>query len=200
MANEPIRRIIIDLFAEDRAHEAFKIALLLRIAEEEGRQIIPQPRSARGGHGRALAEFDLYQMVVLSQTNRPHVIVVCIDGNCKGMVEARNEISGHIKRGIGNCVIVACPNPHIERWYLADPDSFHSVVGSRPTLGRRKCERGFYKRKLVQAIKDAGHPATLSGVEFAQEIVGQMDLYRAGRNETSLKNFVDQLRDFIRAL
>lgn len=44
---------------------------------------------------------------------------------------------------------------------------------------------------LSKAIVDAGHPNTLGGIEFAQELVASMDLYRAAKNEASLKHFLD---------
>ncbi len=83
---------------------------------------------------------------------------------------------------------------------MADPDSFHQVVGTRPTPGRKTCERGRYKAMLAKAVHDAGHPSTLGGVEFAAELADAMDLYRAGRNEKSLGRFLDDARHGIRAL
>lgn len=91
-------------------------------------------------------------------------------------------------------LVAACPDPHVERWYLADPQSFERVVGKRPDIGTRKCVRDHYKRVLASAIVQGGHPATLGGVEFAPELVEAMDLYRAGRNDSSLKAFVDDFR------
>ena len=200
MANLGISRVVIDLFVEDRAHEEFLRALLRRIAEEEGVRITIRLRSGRGGHGRALSEFVLFQRVLLSQPEPPDIIVVCIDGNCQGLVRARNEISRHVEVSLRSRVVIACPNPHIERWYLADPASFEHVVGSRPRLEARKCERGLYKSRLIQAVQDGGHPTTLGGIEFAQEIVDSMDLYRAGKNERSFHHFVEGARAMIRSL
>ena len=42
------------------------------------------------------------------------------------------------------------------------------------------------------------HPVTLGGVEFALELVEAMDLYRAGRNDPSLKAFLDDFRAILR--
>lgn len=95
---------------------------------------------------------------------------------------------------------MACPDPHVERWYLADPESFKEVVGHQPTIGKKKCVRDYYKNALANAVRKAGHPATLGGIEFAQELVERMDLYRAGKNERSLKAFVDDLRGRLRTL
>ena len=39
---------------------------------------------------------------------------------------------------------------------------------------------------------------TLGGAEFAEEIITAADLFRAGKNEPSLKHFVDELRGLMR--
>jgi hypothetical protein len=137
---------------------------------------------------------------MLGQDLRPDLIVVCIDADCKRVAQARKEVLPHIHNSLADRTVIACPDPHVERWYLADPDSFHQVVGNRPTLGRKKCERGRYKTMLAQAVRDAGHPPTLGGVEFAREIAEAMDFYRAGRNERSFKLFLDAVRPKIREL
>jgi predicted ATPase len=74
-----------------------------------------------------------------------------------------------------------------------------AVVGQHPGLGGSKCARDHYKRSLARAIRDAGHPLTLVGIEFAQELVDRIDLYRAGKNDGSLKAFVDDLRAKLKA-
>ena len=80
-----------------------------------------------------------------------------------------------------------------------DPDSFHKVVGYRPVVGREKCEREHYKRLLSDAIRK-GINATLGGIEFAAELVEAMNLYRAGRSDSSLRAFVGDLRSRFREI
>ncbi len=65
-------------------------------------------------------------------------------------------------------------------------------------LTRRKCDRDEYKRILVNALRSAGHPVMVGGAEFAEEIVTEMDFYRAGKNEPSLRHFIDQARGILR--
>lgn len=190
----------VDLFVEDRAHEELLKALLTRLGRDEGKQLVVRPRSARGGHGRALLELDLYQRAIVAQGPLPDLLVVCIDGNCERLTKAREEVVAHLRPGIADRTVVACPDPHVERWYLADPVSFNQVVGSRPSVGRKKCERGRYKEMLARAVRDAGHPATLGGVEFAREIADAMDLYGAGKNDRSLRLFLGEARSKIRQL
>lgn len=191
--NEPLA---IDLFVEDRAHEEFLKALLQRISKQEGRAVALQVRAARGGHGRAMAELKLYQHSVLKAPEAfrmPDLLCVAIDANCQRFARARKDIEANLETSFQARTVVACPDPHIERWYLADPDAVERAIGLKPKLGRKKCKRDFYKAALARAVRDAGHPATLGGIEFAREIVEAMDFFRAGRVDRSLKHFLDEI-------
>ncbi len=191
----------VDVFVEDRAHEAFLLAMLGRIATEEKVGVSPRVRSGRGGHGRALRELKLYQDLVgkvAAGPTHPDLLIAGIDGNCSTFAKAKREIQGAIRVPFSHRLVVACPDPHVERWYVADPDTFQTVVGLRPAVGRKKCARDHYKRLLAKAVQQAGHPPTLGGIEFATELVASMDLYRAGRSDRSLKAFVDDLRGKLR--
>jgi hypothetical protein len=193
--------VVVDLFVEDRAHEELLRPLVERVAREENVSVMVRMRSARGGHGRALDEFRLYQMLVeRGAAPAAELVVVGIDGNCTTFNKKRAEIRDATRPGFANRVIAACPDPHVERWYLADPDSFQRVVGHRPRLGRRKCARDHYKDQLARAVREAGHPPTLGGIEFAPEIAQSMDWYRAGRNDRSFRAFIEDLRDRLRGL
>jgi len=187
----------IDLFVEDRAHEALLVPLIRRIASQEGVDVDLRVRSARGGHGKAIGEFRVYQQLLEKaaiQDPPPALIVVGIDGNCVTYAMKRSEIQDATRASFRDRVVAACPDPHIERWFLADAESFHEVVGHRPAVGRKKCARDHYKQLLGRAIRDGGHPTTLGGIEFAAELVDRMDLYRAGKADGSLKAFVEDLR------
>lgn len=88
-------QVIVDLFVEDRAHESFLEPLLMRIAREQDIAIEIRVRSARGGHGRAIAEFELYQKFVtksLLGSESADIVVVAIDGNCSTPTVARRRI------------------------------------------------------------------------------------------------------------
>lgn len=77
--------VVVDLFVEDHAHEEFLKAMLHRLAREEGKTIMVRVRSARGGHGRVLSEFSLYQKSVLKapgDMTMPDLLVIAIDANC----------------------------------------------------------------------------------------------------------------------
>ena len=193
-------QLVVDLFVEDRAHEEWLKPLLTRVAREEHIEVWPRVRSARGGHGRAIAEFNLYQRVVQStfSNTSADLVVVAIDGNCSTFASARRSTQDATDPTLRDRLVIACPDPHIERWYVADPQSFATIVGHRPRVGRKKCVRDHYKQVLANAIQQAGHPAMLGGVEFASELVEGMNLYRAGRSDSSLKAFLDDLRAKLR--
>jgi hypothetical protein len=181
----------IDLFAEDRAHEE----LLERMGREQQRVVQVRVRSARGGHGQAIQELKLYQRSMLkgvTGTTLPDLLVVAIDSNCKSYNETLTTINDALQDEFRGLAVGACPDPHIERWYLADLDTFQEVVGVRPKLGKQKCERDLYKRLLADAVVEAGHPATLGGIEFARELAESMDFFRAGKSEHALKHFVEE--------
>ena len=195
--------VLVDIFVEDRAHEAFLVPMLRRIAQEEKVVVTPRVRSGRGGHGRAVTELKLYQDLVqkgAAGTTNPDLLIAGIDGNCSTFAKAKKAIVAATHAPFSDRLVVACPDPHVERWYLADPESFKDVVGHRPTIAKKKCVRNYYKNALANAVRKAGHPATLGGIEFAPELVERMDLYRAGKNERSLKAFVDDLRGKLRTL
>lgn len=184
-----------DLLAEDAAHEKFLRPLIRRLARDAEVNVDVRVRAARGGHPRVIQEFGLHQRAIArGVTGRPDLLVVAIDSNCVAYARARRKIERGILQEFRGVTVIACPDPHVERWYLADPASFAEVVGRQPRLGKRKCDRDRYKRILTEAVTAAGHPVLLGGIEFAEDLVESMDLYRAGKNEKSLKRFIDDLR------
>jgi len=191
----------IDLFVEDQAHEKFLKAILERLAKEQNRKISIDFRQARGGHGRALTEFEFYQKNLQKGNcglSLPDVVIVGIDANCKSYNVARQEIQGKIIPELKERTAIACPDPHIEVWYLADLKAIEGVIGIRPKMGQKKCQRDKYKSILKKAIKDAGFPATLGGIEFAEEIVLKMNIFDAGKQEAGFKHFIDELTAFLK--
>ena len=196
-------RLAVDLFVEDIAHEMFLRALATRLAREE--RVTPEfrVRTSIGGHGRVLQELELYQRNLERGSGGlqlPDAALVATDANCQGHVAAKRSVSTALRPALMDRTVVVCPDPHIERWYMADPDSFGEIVGSRPRLGRRKCQRDVYKTILADAVRRAGHPAMLDGIDFAADLVEGMDLHRAGRNQSSLKHAIGDIRSCFRLL
>ncbi len=163
-------RLLVDLFAEDRAHEEFLTPLVKRISSEDGPRAQVRVISAEGGHGRALEEFRVYQRSLMrAVVPAPDVVVVAIEGNFQPWSQARQQILEAVDPGLAVAVVVACPDPHIERWYVADPGSFHALVGASPAAGRTKCERDHYKAVRRDAVRKGGYVPTLGGIEFARK-------------------------------
>lgn len=184
----------VHLFCEDLAHERFLSAVIERIAAEQNIEIHLTTGNAQGGHGRALTELKTHQRAIIAGGGVPDLLVVAIDANCGSWAKARGEIEKIINTDAFPVYAMAIPDPHIERWFIADPQALKAVAEAHVSLTRRKCDRDEYKRVLVSALREAGHPVILGGAEFAKEIVVEMDFFRAGRNEPSLKHFLDEVR------
>ncbi len=195
-------RLVVDLFVEDSAHEKLLVPLVERVGREEEVDLKVGVRNAQGGRPGAVRAFQGYQVLRekgLAGTALPDVLVVAIDGNCATFAEKQKEIRRTTRPAFEHMIVAACPDPHIERWYVGDPRSFERVVGCRPRKApARKCDRGVFKKILADAVASGGHPLLLGGVDFAAKLVEEMDLYRAGRTDQSFSAFVEDLRGMLR--
>ncbi len=193
--------LCVGYFLEDIAHVNFITALAGRVSEEVGLPIIHDVRNGSGGHGRALTELAQYLRDAATGREPLRVLlVVAIDSNCVGYNRMAHDIihTRDVCRYPGT-VVCAVPDPHIERWYLADRNALRSAVpGSQaPAVPARKCQRDVYKQALRLAFESAGIKPQLGGAEYAVDIVSAMDLGVARRNDRALDHF---LRDFHSAL
>jgi len=189
----------IALFVEDYAHRQVIGALVQRIAEECEIAIHLDWRNAVGGHGKVIAELNDYMRDLRRQGGPwPDLIVVATDANCKGINERTREIGG---RDEPAPMILAIPDPHIERWLLLDGAAFKTVFGQGCSAPNRKCSRNRYKQLLIEAICAAGHTPILGGLEYAEDIVHHMDIDRAARADRSrsLRHFVEELRNMFQS-
>ena len=91
-------------------------------------------------------------------------------------------------------MILAIPDPHIERWLLLDGSAFKAVFGQGCSAPDRKCSRNRYKQLLIEAICDAGRPPLLGGLEYAEDILRHMYIERVTRVDRSFGRFVGDLR------
>jgi len=188
--------LLVHLFAEDMAHESLLSNLIHRLAHEAHLTPTLHVLSARGGHGRALAELKVYQEAFLKmpQQKLPDVLVVGIDANCQSYARMKSSIERLLVSPFRDIAVIACPDPHIERWYLSDGRAFHRAVGLTPRYHRRKCVRDYYKGVLSSAVRQAGHVSTLSGIEFAADIVREMDLRPGASPDQCLGAFLSDMR------
>jgi hypothetical protein len=190
--------LTIGYFLEDIAQERFITSLVQRVADDLMVAVTQDVRNATGGKGRVMAELQRYLRDVRVGCAPLHLLlVVVIDGNCVSYQTKRQQIEQVKERtGYPGTLLCAVPDPHIERWYLADAEGFSRAieVGEPPAPPTYKCERHRYKQALRQAFREAGIQPQLGGAEYAGEIVAQMNLYRAGQADAALKHFIDDLR------
>lgn len=190
----------IALFGEDSAHQQIVGALVERLARKHGIGVRLDWRNAVGGHGRVVQEAGRYLRDLARQSGRsPHLIVVATDANCKGWEKRARELRDRKEFRDHNSpppIVLAIPDPHVERWLLLDSAAFKTVFGRGCKAPDRKCERGRYKRSLAEAIRGTGIEPALGGVEFAEDVVEAMNLRRIGRGKKadgSLRRFVEEL-------
>ena len=185
----------IALFVEDNAHRQVVGALLERLANESGIAVQLDWRSAIHGHGRVARELKRYLDDLTRHGGHPDLIVVATDANCRGSQQRIKDIDAPTAV---SPVVLAVPDPHIERWLLLDGAAFKSVFGKGCDAPDHKCDRGRYKHQLFEAIRATGVVPRLGGIEFAEDLVRHMDIEGAARADPSLRRFVDALRRIFR--
>ncbi len=187
----------IGLFVEDYAHQQVIGALVQRVTNAFRIDVELDWRSATGGHGRVIQEFRNYLRD--SARHSEHLldlVIVATDANCSGLNDRVREIHDLPDHILPRPIVPAIPDPHVERWLLLDGAPFRSVVGRGCDAPDYKCERGHYKRLLAAAVRSAGVEPILGGIEYAADIVQEMDIDAAMRLDRSLRVFVDQLSDY----
>jgi len=128
------------------------------------------------------------------------VLIVGSDGNCNGFSKRKKQLSDATKGEAFPIVITAVPDPHVERWYLLDSMALAQAAGVpvqavAPTV---KCDKGHYKKLLKKAFTEQNLFPPLGGAEYGPLVAKTMDLYAAGIADHSLRDFVDQLRSWLR--
>lgn len=190
--------IKIALFVEDLGHRMFFEALIRRLAREEGCGVSVTVRNAAGGRGvlyPALADYS--RKVADGRLSFPDIVVVVTDANCQGYAYRKREVE---KKAISldsmhpGILLIAVPDPHIERWVLMDSQAFKKVTGRPCKAPDQKCDKDRYKDLLIQAMRDAGLEPLFWGIEYAPSFVSVMDLERVGRLDRSFGQMVKELR------
>ena len=183
-----MRRVL--LFGEDLVHEIVVGALVRRMARDRGMSIEVTSRSCVGGRGTVLSQVRAFVKELPTGTDSlPDLLVVALDANCRGYANMRDLALAAAER-LHDILVPAIPDPHIERWLLADPSAFKKVVGKGCATPSTKCEKGLYKRLLFEAVRDAGVVPPLGGIEYAEEIASALDLTPGAQMQDSLARFV----------
>jgi len=196
-----VDEIRIGYFLEDIGQENFLKTLVERVAQEmelTPHRLRHEVRNATGGRGATLNELRRFLHDVSRDRERPFaLLVIAIDGDCRGYREVRDEIHTTVEQsGYAGQVAYAVPDPHIERWYLADPRGLQRVLNIKtiPDVPTYKCARDRYKRALRDAVRQVGVIAPLGGVEYGPDIAQALDLYAVGKADSGFKHFIDELR------
>jgi hypothetical protein len=182
----------ISLFAEDRGHEIVLTALIKRVlASYEVRTNIKLV-CVRGGFGRVQEELEQYVKDLLSyDCALPDLVIVATDANCHG-ANARRKTFQKVVEPIQAQIIYAIPDPHIERWLLRDPAAFKAVLGKPCQTVQQKCDRDRYKKLLNESVLNTGVQPPLGGLEYAEDIVNNMDLSLAS-DDRDFGDFLQEL-------
>ncbi len=188
------------LFLEDLGHERFVDSLLRRLADEACVPVEVHVRNARGGASQLDQQFMQFLGGYAASDTRPDLVVVIRDTDCSGVGTIKSRYLKLVEdAGYLGDIVVGAPEPHIECWYLADPPALQRVLRA-PTqapVPDSKCGPGRFKQVLSQTVTDAGVVPLLGGIEYAERVVAEMDIYRAAASVPSLDTFI---RDFKQAL
>ncbi|MFQ5729854.1 MAG: hypothetical protein ACE5GN_05800 [Waddliaceae bacterium] len=131
------------------------------------------------------------------------LLIVAVDGNCKGHNEKIKELEKCLgaKHPLRDKVVYAVPDPHIERWYLMDQRAFKEGLGinKAPALPGYKCKKDYYKQILNETLLQSNINALLGGAEYAENIVGKIEkLETLIRQDRGVQDFVDGIRRLLR--
>jgi hypothetical protein len=206
-----VAKVTVGYFLEDLAHEVFLRAIVERTAAEYtfGEQpmnlfLEHDPRNVTGGHGKALAELNVFLHDIRKGWVRPFdLLVVAIDGNCHSYTGRRKEIDSIVKKQqYLRPLARAVPDPHVERWYLADNAALQRVLDQpvSSVVPRYKCERDLYKNLLVQVFRETGFDVRMGGTEYGRDIVQALDFYTLNKADRAFGHFVDELKSAFSAI
>ena len=191
----------IALFGEDNAHRQIIGGLIQRIADDHHRPVTLNWINSEGGHGRVISTFRDYLRDLEKQGGyMPDLIIVATDANCRGLNRRIREITRVADSVTAPMppILPAIPDPHIERWLLLDGAAFRRVTGRGCQAPEQKCDRDLYKQRLIDAILEAGITPIQGGIEYAQDIVPEINLDRAKQADRSLQLFLDTLAGHFR--
>jgi hypothetical protein len=194
--------VSVAFFLEDIGQEAIVPAIFRRVAAEEGLesdQLECRVLHSRGG-GSLSAFTKFLKDAKKSPSTNANLLVVGLDGNCKGFATRRDQILTKAQGSSFAEVIAAVPDPHVERWYLLDIPALENASGVHISLTPvpAKCEKNFYKHLLRQAFDGTEVTPPLGGIEYGERIAGVMDLYNASKQDHGLGDFVAKSRAWLR--
>lgn len=138
-----------------------------------------------------------------TESSKIDLLVVAIDGNCKGRAERVREIQKCLRptHPLKDKIVYAVPDPHIERWYVMDQRALKDAVGldRAPEVPQYKCKKAYYKQILNRALKDSGINSLLAGAEYAEKIVENIQSLQSFASQNSgCQDFIEDLKSKFR--
>ena len=195
-------KFTIVFFLEDVAQEALIPPLVERLIATEGKNwddYSLRVLSSRGG-GSIHAYKDFLKQARRRTSLSADVLIVGSDGNCNGFAKRRSQLMKATTKVPYPVVITAIPDPHIERWYLLDSQALADAasVPVQAIPPNAKCDKGHYKKLLRDVFARQNLFPPLGGAEYGPLVAKTMDLYAAGTLDHALRDFVDQVRSWLR--
>lgn len=127
-------------------------------------------------------------------------MIVGSDGNCNGFAKRRDQLKRAAKDVPYSTIITAIPDPHIGRWYLLDSRALADAAGVpvQAMTPDAKCDKGHYKKLFKEAFAQYDLCPPLGGAEYGPRVAETMDLYASGVADHALRDFIDQVRAWLR--
>lgn len=195
-------RYTIIFYLEDAAQEALIPHLVERLIRDEGKNISNYDLRVLGARGGgSISAYRNYLKQVKKRKNlSADLLIVGSDGNCNGFTTRRQQLEKAAKNVPYPLVITAIPDPHIERWYLLDGPALAKVaeVAVQAVAPTVKCDKNYYKNLLKKTFTDQKLFPPLGGAEYGPDVAKIMDLHTAGTIDHSFRDFVDQVRCWLR--
>ena len=195
-----VAEVSVGLYLEDLAQEKLVTTLVRRISESVGVEVRVDVMCSTGGIPRMRRELRRYLDQCANFGIAPFALLIIVeDTDCRGQSLVRRELNEVVERtGYIGKTIIASPAPHIECWYLADPVALQRITQS-PQLSAipsADCEKDLYKRQLAEQFSGS----LMDGIEYAEDIASEMDVFQASRNVSSLGGFLQELRSALTML
>lgn len=190
-------------FLEDRFHENFIRPLVTRVSAET---TLPKKfcshkiEYARGGG--SVEAFVRFVGDYKNGKKPPYsVAVIAIDADKNGS-QIRSKAIRRIvtSKNYEWPVVVAIPEPCIERWLLFEYHVWSEIVGS--SLGnppRRNQDCNYYKRTVELILDKLPTPAYFDAWQFGPDIVRELDIENIKMNNRDFRIFVNDLRNVVAA-
>jgi hypothetical protein len=93
--------------------------------------------------------------------------------------------------------MIACPDPHVEVWCIADPEAFQSLFSAPVPQPPSRSGRLVYKRWLSDALEQAGVPVLTDPMEICLDLLPVMDMVKACRNDDALNHLISEIRAWL---